>query len=191
LYERELCDFIGVSRTTIRESLRQLESESVIKVIPQKGPIVATVTIEEANDIYEVREFLEGLMCRLFAEHATHEAISSLDRSMRLIEVCAHERADDQAAESDKFYEIIMEGCKNRVVLSLLGSLRTRIGFLRAISLSHPDRRLESAKELRQIYEAFEKHDADAAWNASTYHVRAAKMHALQYLNSLNKGDTA
>lgn len=188
LYERELSESIGVSRTTIREVLRHLESEGLVKVIPQKGPIVATVTIEEGKDIDEVREFLEGLACRLFAERGAANAMSALGQSMALLEKYVQDGdTDKQIAESNRFYEIIMEGCGNRVVYSLLSSLRARINFLRAITLLKPGRPLESIKELRRIYEALEKHDAAAAWEATTYHVSAAKEYALQYLSDLNR----
>ena len=69
--ERELCEMTGVSRTLVREALRQLETERLIKVIPHRGPVVATITPEQANDIYRVREELEGLASQLFAEPQT------------------------------------------------------------------------------------------------------------------------
>ena len=190
LSERKLCEFIGASRTTIREVLRHLESEGLIKVIPQKGPIVATITGEEGKSIYEVREVLEGLVCRLFAERASSNAIVALRRSLALLE--RHVKEGDlasQLTESNKFYEILMEECGNKVVCSLLKSLHARISFLRRMSLSHKGRPLRSVKELRAIYEAIEKGDADAAWETSTYHVREAKSRALQYLNSSSKKD--
>ncbi len=190
LSERNLCEFIGASRTTIREVLRHLESEGLIKVIPQKGPIVATIAMEEAKDIYEVREVLEGFMCRLFAERGTSNAITALHCSLELIEGYLQEGdLANQITESNKFYRIIMEGCGNQVVYSLLKSLHARISFLRTMSLSRQGRPSQSAKELRAICEAIEKRDAHAAWETSAYHVREAKSSVLQYFNSSNKED--
>ena len=56
LLEKELCKFTGVSRTSVRESLRQLEAEGLIEMIPNKGPVVATISIIEAIDLYEIRQ---------------------------------------------------------------------------------------------------------------------------------------
>jgi len=190
LNERKLCEWIGSSRTTIREVLRHLESEGLIKVIPQKGPIVATITIEELKDIYEVREVLEGFMCRLFAERSTSNAKTALRRSLELLEGYVEKKdLKNQLTESNRFYEILTEGCGNEVVCSLLKSLHARISFFRRMSLSREGRPSQSVNELRAIYEAIEKGDADAAWAASTYHVREAKSSALQYLGSSCKRD--
>src|SRR5271167_1412107 len=69
LVERELISMMGVSRTVIREALRQLESEGLVAIIPNKGPIVRTLTWEEAQDLYAIRAVLEGLAARLFVEN--------------------------------------------------------------------------------------------------------------------------
>src|SRR5277367_656435 len=64
LIERELIAMMGVSRTVIREALRQLEAEGLVSNIPNKGPIVRELTIEEAKDLYAIRAVLEGLAAR-------------------------------------------------------------------------------------------------------------------------------
>src|SRR5580700_12350536 len=79
LVERELIAMMGVSRTVIREALRQLESEGLVAIVPNKGPIVRTLTVEEARDIYAIRAVLEGLAARLFTEQADQTQISRLE----------------------------------------------------------------------------------------------------------------
>jgi len=193
LSEQKLCMFVGASRTTIREALRHLESEGLVEAIPQKGTIVATVTAEEAKQIYEVRQELEGFMCRLFAERATPNARAALRRSMGLLEMHAENQdLENQIAESNAFYKTLAEGCGNEILSFLLLSLHARISFLRSMSLSRPGRSLESVKELKALFEALERGDADAACQASTHHVAEAKSSALRYLNeSCEEGPTA
>ncbi|MGE3625836.1 MAG: GntR family transcriptional regulator, partial [Hyphomicrobiales bacterium] len=60
LVESALCEMANVSRSSIREALRRLEAEKLIVIVPNKGPSVANITWEEAEDIYQVRALLEG-----------------------------------------------------------------------------------------------------------------------------------
>src|SRR6188768_4396301 len=66
LVERELIEQLGVSRTTVREALRELTSEGLVTVVPQKGAVVATPTLEDAIDLYDVRAALESLVVQRF-----------------------------------------------------------------------------------------------------------------------------
>ena len=81
LPERALCEMTGVSRTLVREALRQLESEGLIKVLPHRGPMVVKLSAEQAEGIYQVRIELEGLACQLFAEHASEEQRAALSKA--------------------------------------------------------------------------------------------------------------
>src|SRR5580704_11600324 len=82
LVEREMIEMMGVSRTVIREALRQLESEGLIAIIPNKGPVVRELTRQEAQDLYAIRAVLEGLAARLFVENADSTQIENLERAL-------------------------------------------------------------------------------------------------------------
>src|ERR1700750_2284658 len=64
LIERELCEMTGVSRPSIREALRPLEAAGLLNTVPHRGPVVSTISLEEAEQLYAARAVLEGFAGR-------------------------------------------------------------------------------------------------------------------------------
>ena len=141
LYEKELCEQFGVSRTSIREALRQLEAEALVTIVPNQGPIVTRVSQRDAEDIYQVRELLECLASRLFAERATDKQVRDLAGAVDSLERAY--LADDIRAflkVKTTVYEILFSGCGNNVAHSIFKTLIARVNVLRKTSLSQPGR---------------------------------------------------
>lgn len=183
LNEKKLCQLTGVSRTSVREALRQLEAEGLVTTLPNKGPVVTKVTCEEAKDIYEVREQLEGLAARLFAEKADDLQVMTL-----AVEVARLDKAhqEDNIVEylkaKNEFYEVLLQGCGNQTVYSIIRSLLARVNFLRTTSLSTPQRMGRSVAEIQRIVEAIQRREPQAAYEACIEHVRNAAASALPVL---------
>jgi DNA-binding GntR family transcriptional regulator len=185
LVERDLQEKMGVSRTSIREALRQLEADGLVEVVPGKGPIVAVLTPDTARDIYQVRGHLEGLAAALFAEHGSPDQLSELDHAVNLIEAAVAE--DDLARALDAkehFYAVLLEGSGNAVLGSLLGSLHGRIRSLQAVTLSQPGRAAKSVAEVRAIVTAIKAGHPDEAFQASIRHVASARAVAVSALGA-------
>ena len=84
LKEIALAEELGVSRTPVREALRQLELEGLVKIIPNKGAYVIGLTERDIRDIYAVRSELEGLCARWATEHITEEQKKELSENVEL-----------------------------------------------------------------------------------------------------------
>ena len=97
LIERELIEQIGVSRTTIREVLRELAAEGLVTTIPQKGAIVVVPTAEEAAEVYEVRAALEALAARRFVARASDKEVEALRAAFAEVEAVTHDGGDIHA----------------------------------------------------------------------------------------------
>jgi len=176
LVERELVEWTGVSRATIRESIRQLSAEGLVKTIPQKGAVVAAPTLEEAKELYEIRAMLEGLAARQFVERATPTQVRALRRTFDALQRVAAGTADTWAMLQSKsrFYEVLLKGADNSTIQDIIGGLQARIIVLRATSMSEPGRPAATVEEIRCIVEAVEAGDAAAAERACAEHVRQA-----------------
>lgn len=168
LTERSLIEMMGVSRTVIREALRQIESEGLIEIIPNKGPVVRELSAEEARDLYRIRAVLEGLAARLFAENATQTMVDELHAALEAV-VVAYQGPDGEEAldAKTKFYDLLYQGGASQTLSSMLGVIHARIWRWRVVGLTHPDRsssRLrESVKNLRLMLVAIQNKDGAAA----------------------------
>jgi DNA-binding GntR family transcriptional regulator len=168
LIERELIELLGVSRTVVREALRQLESEGLIATIPNKGPVVRALTPEEAKDLYRIRAVLEGLAARLFVENADEAAVQELQQALEVVAAAyASGNAQEILETKNRFYAVLFEGAASETLSSMLGALHARIWRWRALGLSHPQRSgvrsRESVDNLRAVLAAIRARDADAA----------------------------
>jgi len=178
LIERELVEQIGVSRTTIREVLRQLAAEGLVATIPQRGAVVAVPTAEEAAELYEVRAALESLAARRFVEHASESQVAALRAAYEEVArvMSVGDAADTLAMiqSKDLFYDVLLKGSGNRAIHSILSGLTARVSVLRATSMARPGRAQQSLSELEAIVVAIENGDADAAADACARHVEMA-----------------
>ena len=186
LIERELVELTGVSRTSIREALRELAAEGLVTAIPNKGTVVARVSAEEARQLYQVRSALEGLAGRLFVQNATQAQRNALVRALQRIERQVA-KGSFMINAKDSFYEILFEGGGNEALRSVTAGLHARVSVLRALSLSVPGRPAQSLQEMRDIVDAVLAGDADAAACACSRHVEEAGrigLHALAEQNA-------
>lgn len=185
LKERELMELLNVSRTLVREALRQVEAEGLIEIVPNRGPVVAVLSYEEAEEIYEVRGILEAQTCTGFALRAQSLHMGALESTFQALAEAARQGDIQQTlAFSDAFYDTIAAGCGNRLLGNMLRQLHNRIVLLRRTSLSEPSRLPETLYELTQIFEALKARDESGAGKAALHHVRQAQRAALRVLRS-------
>ncbi len=183
LIERELCTLLGVSRTSLREALRQLESDGLVVNIPHKGLVVATMTREEAEEIYQVRAAMEGLAGRLAALRATDEQRAALQSALAAVAAAEQSAAlSALVAAKDRFYAVLVEGGANRTLGAILQSLQDRIAMLRYLTLAERGRAAQSVAEMGRILAAVLARDPAAAEEACIAHVEAAAVVAAQLL---------
>jgi DNA-binding GntR family transcriptional regulator len=183
LVEKDLCDLLGVSRPSVREALRELESEGLINTVPFRGPLVTKLTARDAASIYEVRSVLEALAAKLFAEKASPEQIELLSQTVERLDAAYRTQEVEQILVAKKaFYDVLLEGSQNVIIPSMLRTMNARITQLRRVSLSSPKRLPGSIKEIRTVLKAIKNRDPEAAFQASMRHIAEAQKAAVAKL---------
>ena len=185
LVERPLCDQLGVSRTVVRETIRYLEAEGLVEIIPNRGPIVALLDWNQAEQIYDIRKQLEGSAAAVcsqcysgdFAERLG-EALAALNATMDDLEWIGVMRA------TTRFYEIIFIEAGHLIAWDIVQRLNGRISRLRVLTLSAKDRPKPGISHMTAIYQAILSRDSDAARAAVQAHILDASTTAQRFLRN-------
>lgn len=163
LIERELCEAMGISRTSVREALRRLEAERLAKTVPRIGLIVAELNRKETMEIYEIRGQLEVILFKRFTEIATDEEVEKLCEINDVLREAPIFLEDPEMQKNNIIFRVnqmnrllghVMDVVGHEVIRSFLDQLIARVSVLRAKSISQPGRLDDSARELDALIEA-------------------------------------
>lgn len=190
LVERKLAEQTGVSRTSIREALSQLESEGLVTRMAGKGMFVTRLSESEIRQIYEARAILESAMARLFVQRASQEQIDELARRIaEAEETDSPQLARLHAEKLDAVSDIIMQGAGNEITRQMTFLLRTRVTYLRTVTtrVASPERRRETMAMLNGIFDALRARNADVADRLTRAYVERSAAFALSVLRDVSR----
>jgi DNA-binding GntR family transcriptional regulator len=163
---------LGVSRTPVREALRQLELEGLVTMIPNKGAYVTGITLKDIHDIYIIRSYLEGLCAKWACEHITEAEIEALDEVLYLSDFHARRSHHEQLVELDnKFHDLIYKACGSKILNHVLSDFHHYVERVRKITLSMPGRASKSCQEHAAIVDAIRKRDGNLAEALAHEHI--------------------
>lgn len=175
LIELRLSEELGVSRTPIREALRQLELEGLVQAIPNKGAIVKGVTDQDVEDIFTIRTRIEGLAARWAAEKITEEEIKELKEALEFEEFYTMKNDVEHLMKFDsKFHDIIFRASKSSPLMHMLSTFHHYIQSARNNSFDTPGRPVKALEEHRAIFEAISSKNPDTAEELTIEHIRNA-----------------
>lgn len=186
--EEALAQQYSVSRTPVREALRQLEAEGFVTMIRNVGAFVRRVSLKEVTDLFDVRGVLEGLAARLAALRQSEDAIRSLE-ILRDGIMSAHINRDIEAANRMDvvFHRVVAETANNMYIMKFSAMLQDRIWcYLNISNLSRMEYLSGLSKDRLyynhdKILEAIKRGDADQAETLARRHVDGAKKYFVEF----------
>lgn len=180
LTESMLSKELEVSRTPVREAIRQLELEGLVEAIPNKAIIVTGVTTQDIEDIYEIRISIEGLAARRAAKNITEEDLEKLREIKDLQEFYTERKDMKNLVKIDgEFHETIFKASGSRTLENILSTFHHNLKKARSDSFGKPARAKAVLEEHNSIFEALENGDSIRAENYMLIHVKNARSRVL------------
>ena len=144
---------LGVSRTPVREALRQLELEGLVTIIPNRGAYVNMITAKDVQDIYVIRSMLEGLCARWATQSITEEQLDSMEETLCLSEYHTSKKNYEKLYELDSlFHEQLYEAGGSRILNHILSDFHDYVKMVRKATISTSSRSVTSTEEHRAIF---------------------------------------
>lgn len=162
LKETDLADAFAVSRATIREALRLLESRGLVQILPQRGAHVTLLSSKELEDYFEIRATLLALGSRRAALYRTDDQLAALHKCLVALEASR----DDLKAYLEASAAIVSEVTRisgNDALVAQIEGFSQRIGRYVRMGLSSPKRRQQSLANWRKLVKAIAAQDGDLA----------------------------
>ena len=185
LVEAPLTQVLGVSRNTLRTVLARLEQEQLVVLEPNRGGRVRAFSLDEARDMFRVREVVEGLVARLAAERATDEQLADLQKTVS--ETGQAVAADDvlrSTRTNRSFHEQLVAAAGSPQAAVTLDALHfPLVKFQFQVSLV-PGRKQENLQEHRRLLAAVEARDAELAERLAREHIQQIRF-TLERLGAL------
>lgn len=182
LRENELAERLGISRTPVREAIRQLEADGLVVHLPRQGATIRRLDLAEVAELYEMRVVLEGTAARLAARAASDielRELGSLNAEM------AQAQAGDQVRELNRiFHRTLFDAARNRFLIKAMRSLQKTLLILGPSTLADADRASAAVAEHDAVLDALMARDGARAEAAMRTHVEAALSARIRVMRS-------
>ncbi len=180
LMEIDLAEKMNVSRTPIREAIRELAADGLVTIEPRRGAYVSEISIQDMIDVFEVREDLEGLASYLAAQRITEDEKQALTKVHRLYEMAIDARNKTQIVEYDEeFHSMIVSCSRNKILTEMVEHVQELSLRFRYLYYDDENSFYKIPQKHRDIMEAILAGDAEGARKAADTHIKDLKQYAI------------
>lgn len=171
LEEKLLAERFQVSRTPVREALREMDARGLIELIPRRGGVVANIGIAELSDMLEAECELEALCAQLAAQRMSLLEKKQLERLHEEAQTLVKGRNETAyLAMNKRFHDLICAGTHNSTIAGMVRGLRDRLSAFRHAQAGTERRLAVSHEEHGAVVEAILSSDGAAAYQAMSHH---------------------
>lgn len=183
--EKQLCDQFGVSRTPLREALKVLASDGLVRLEPNRGAWVTQVTEEEVEEVFPVLGAMEALSGELACKHATDAEIDEV-RALHAQMIESYERRDLDAYFSinQKIHRAILLAARNGTLTTTCQALSLRMQRARYLANMTEGRWFEAVQEHEKILEYLASRDGSNLAATLLNHMEAKRASVVRWLKS-------
>lgn len=176
LTEQNLCKTYGVSRTPVREALRQLETDGLVETILNRGAFVIGMSEQDYEDMFELRKAYEIQAVKWAIERITEEEMDRLEETFEFMEFYTlRNDIEKMLTINSGFHQVIYEASHNRMLRKLLSSYQNYLKY-KGMDSIYDDNYLSTVlEEHRAIFKAFKDKDVKAGALAMEIHINRAK----------------
>ena len=172
LRETALVKTYGVSRTPVREAIRQLALEGLVDTIPNRGAYVHNIHGKDVKDVYAIRSLLEGLAARWAVENITDEQIEAMEEVLYMSEYYRKKELWEQVYVCDnKFHDLMYAASGSHLLEHMLRTFHEYVQQVRKSALQDEKRAKSSFEEHAAILEAIKSRKADEAADLAKQHI--------------------
>ena len=194
LVETQLAKVLEVSRTPIREALKQLQRERLVMADINGGLRVTQLTVNDAIHLYDCRISLEQLSVKEACQNGDLSQFFHLEALVNqgesIVEAPSHQLTNRQLLRIDhQFHRLLAELSNNPWLVSLLDQVFDQMELLRIRTMQHNTKVLEIRQEHRRIYEALVERDQEQAIGAIVEHLTASKERVIREIQQLDSAD--
>ncbi|MGB5557289.1 MAG: GntR family transcriptional regulator [Paracoccaceae bacterium] len=182
LRETELAERLGISRTPVREAIRQLETDGLVAHIPRQGATIRVLDYTEVIELYEMRAVLEGTAARLAARAASDLELDELAALNN--ELAAAPDARTAYELNRQFHMTLLDAAKNRYLIRSVNALQKTLLIIGPSTLTEADRASQAVKEHADLLDALKERDGTRAEALMRAHIEAAHRVRLKALRS-------
>ncbi|GAA3409841.1 GntR family transcriptional regulator [Paenibacillus hodogayensis] len=190
IIESKLARQTGLSQSPIREALRQMQGEGIIKIVPNKGPSVVALEMKDIFEVYSIRSMLEGLAMRMAVHHATDEEIEDLERFYHSMEAKLHDDSVEYLLEESlQIHETIIRLSNHSRLHKMYQSITFQVALVNRM-LGVRSSKAQEVEEHEELIVALKKRDPDEAEHIMRKHIYRSYCHFVERHGQKSEMDT-